>query len=108
MEFKVDLYHARLLLKTYSEAPDYGSQEDVNGTLSTAKPEVRIIAILEELPRLLEEGWSWALDLVVHEARDNPEALREIARRQPKDVRRAYETVVKSEEFGYEDWRALL
>lgn len=56
----VTLDIARVLMKTFSDEPDYGVQESVVRVLESANHEVYIQALLEELPRLLREAPQWA------------------------------------------------
>ena len=69
-----------VLMKTFSSEPDYGVQESVISTLSTADPEAYVRALLEELPRLILEAPDWADVLVSHEVELAPERLVSIAK----------------------------
>lgn len=54
----------RILMKTFSAKPDYGTQERVESVLATAEAEDVTKGILEELPRLIAEAPEWAESLI--------------------------------------------
>jgi hypothetical protein len=80
---------ARMLMKTFSDTPDYGTQERVVRTLATADDQIVTQAILEELPRLVKEAPEWAEALVGLEVDRRPELLQRVASTMPESVRKA-------------------
>lgn len=76
---KCTLDVARVLMKTFSDKPDYGTQERVNSVLASGKREDAIVALLEELPRLVKDSPEWAITLVMTEATHAPELLAAVA-----------------------------
>lgn len=61
----------RVLMRTFTADEDYGIQESVVSALASAGPEVYLRALLEELPRLLEEAPKWAEVLIGREVEFN-------------------------------------
>lgn len=67
-------------MATFSDSlEDDGGQEAVNEVLSGAESDVRIRALLEELPRIKVEASSWLETLVENEARFHADALVKMA-----------------------------
>ena len=56
---------AKSLLSTFGSNPDFGTQERVCSVLAGAPTDVRVTAVLEELPRLIHEAPEWAEVLIV-------------------------------------------
>src|SRR5438046_2103309 len=54
-----DLETARVLMKTFSSRPDYGTQESVMDAILSAGRDIYIQVILEELERLRLEAPEW-------------------------------------------------
>lgn len=81
VEGLVTLEVARVLLKTYSDRADFGTQERVESVLATAEPEIVAQAILEELPRLLNEGPEWADSLIGTEVDFRPQLIEAVAKK---------------------------
>ena len=75
LEGRCDLAVARTLMKTFSEAPDFGTQEDVMSTLLSGPRSVYVTALVEELPRMLVDAPRWADSLVTTELVNYPESL---------------------------------
>lgn len=90
---------ARVLMKTFSDEPDYGTQERVVSVLATAENAIVTQAILEELPRLAEEAPEWTESLIGLEVDRRPELLQEIAAKMPDNVRSVLIKLLNSEEF---------
>jgi hypothetical protein len=61
---------AKSLLSTFSSNPDFGTQERVCSVLAGAPTDVRVTAVLEELPRLMHEAPEWA-EVLMGELIDN-------------------------------------
>jgi hypothetical protein len=80
---------ARVLMKTFSDKPDYGTQEKVVSTLATADDQIVTQAILEEFPRLVKEAPEWVESLVGLEVDKRPELLQKVASQMPESVRKA-------------------
>ncbi len=51
---------AKALMATFSDRPDFGTQERVCSTLATAPEAIQVSAILAEMPRLIAEAPQWA------------------------------------------------
>ena len=89
----------RVLMKTFSAEPDYGTQERVESVLATAKPEDVTQAILEELPRLMVEAPEWAESLVGVEIDNRLELVSSIAAGMPDNIKDCLRQLTQSEEF---------
>jgi hypothetical protein len=68
-ENNCDFDTCRILMKTFVTEEDFGVQESVNSVLSTANPEDRQKALLEELPRLIVDTPGWTNVLIETEIR---------------------------------------
>src|SRR5437660_9123245 len=90
---------ARVLMKTFSDTPDYGTQERVVSTLATADDQIVTQAILEELPRLIKEAPEWAESLVGLEVDKRPELLQRVASQMPESVRKALRELLADKDF---------
>lgn len=89
----------RVLMKTFSSKPDYGTQERVESILATAKPEHVTRGILEELPRLVVEAPEWAETLVGMEVDNRLDLLISVAKTMPENVKDCLCKLVYSEPF---------
>jgi hypothetical protein len=78
---------AKVLMKTFSDVPDFGTQERVCSVLASALPEVAIRAKLEELPRLVVEAPEWAEALIGEEVEHRPGLLKSMAGSMPAAVK---------------------
>lgn len=96
---KCTLEVARVLMKTFSDKPDYGTQERVNSVLGSGKREDAIVALLEELPRLVKEAPEWAFVLIGAETITGTHMLSSIASRMPAPTKKALRTVLDDPEF---------
>lgn len=96
---KCTLEVAKVLMKTFSDAPDFGTQERVCSALASARPEVQIRAMLEELPRLLLEAPQWAESLIGEEVEHRPALLKSIAASMPGEVRMALRQLLSNKDF---------
>jgi len=90
---------ARVLMKTFSDAPDFGTQERVCGALASARPEVAVRAILEELPRLLVDAPQWAESLIGEEVKHRPDLLKSVAASMPGEARMALRQLLSTKDF---------
>lgn len=90
---------ARVLMKSFSDTPDFGTQERVVSQLASAEKSDAITAILDELPRLLVEAREWAAVLVGQEVDRRPELLVQLARQSSPDVRQALLTLLAEDDF---------
>lgn len=96
---KCDLETAEILLKTFTNTPDYGTQERVINVLSTAKDEVVIQAVLKELPRLAKEAPEWAESLIATELAKRPALLTKLAKNMDEEIRNVLLNLVHSKDF---------
>ncbi len=96
---KCTLDVARVLMKTYTSAPDFGTQEVVGSTLASASPETSVRAMLEELPRLLSEAPEWAQTLIGEEVDNRPALLTLIAASMPAQVKLSLRQLLDDKAF---------
>jgi len=90
---------ARVLMKTFSDKPDFGTQERVCSVLASAPPEVAIRAKLEELPRLLAEAPEWAESLLGEEVEHQPVLLKSVAAHMPPTVKLSLRQLLGNKDF---------
>src|SRR5262245_39638287 len=90
---------ARVLMKTFSDAPDFGTQEIVGSVLASAAPEISLRAILEELPRLVAEAPEWAKSLIGEEVEHRPTLLKSIATSMPAKVKLSLRQLLGNKDF---------
>jgi hypothetical protein len=86
-EGKVTSEIAQVLLRTFRDEPDYGAQESVVAVLATADQETYIHALLEELPRLLNDAPEWAASLTEYAINFSSEELIKVAQQMDQSVR---------------------
>ncbi len=84
------LFQAKALMATITSNPeDNGEGEAVVSVLATFEPRIRILAILEELPRFRDQNeLSWAESMVETEARYNPGELRQVGKQVNAEIRK--------------------
>ena len=90
---------ARTLMKTFSDSPDYGTQERVVSVLASANERDVTTAILEELPRLLKEAPEWAENLVGPEVDNRPALLQSVVEEVSDDIRQSLRVLLSKEDF---------
>jgi uncharacterized protein YpbB len=90
---------ARVLMKTFSDVEDYGTQERVCSVLATADEAVVTQAILEELPRLVNEAPEWAEFLLGLEVENRGVLLEKIAAQMPENIRQILHIFLTKEDF---------
>lgn len=90
---------ARILMQTFAAQPDYGTQERVISALATADNAIVTQALLEELPRLVQEAPEWAEVLVGLEVDKRPELLQHIAHTMPDKVKHALRQLLARKDF---------
>lgn len=90
---------ARILMKTFTDTPDYGMQERVISVLATADDAIVTRAILEELPRLVQEAPEWAESLIGLEVDKRPQLLVQVASSTSENVKQALKNLLAQEEF---------
>jgi hypothetical protein len=90
---------AKVLMKTFSDAPDFGTQERVCSVLASALPEVAIRAKLEELPRLVAEAPEWAESLIGEEVEHRPGLLKSMTASMPAAVKLALRQLLGNRAF---------
>lgn len=98
-EDKCDLETCRILMKTFVTEEDYGVLESVNRVLSTAKPQDRQRALLEELPHLVVDTPEWAESLIESELRFDLDSFRETVRNVHPQLRETLNQVLVRESF---------
>lgn len=89
---------ARVLLKSFTDQPDHGTQEHVLSSLASAAPVDMVEAVLDELPRLLREAREWAVVLVGQELQFRPALLVQVARQSSGEVRCCLDALLRSGE----------
>lgn len=99
VEGNCSLKIVRILMKTFSAKPDYGTQERVDSVLATAKAKDVTAGILEELPRLIAEAPEWAVSLVGMEVDNRLELLISVAKGMPDNVKDCLCQLIQSESF---------
>jgi hypothetical protein len=90
---------AATLLKTFSEAPDFGTQERVCSVLATGDDRTVLNAILCEMPRLLRDAPEWAVSLLCGEVEFREQLFWETLATLPPDVRIAVAKVATCPDF---------
>ena len=98
-EGNCSLGNVRSLMKTFSNKPDYGTQERVESVLATARAEDVNRGILEELPRLMDEAPDWAECLVGAEIDNHFELRSLIAADLPDKIKDCLRQLTQSDEF---------
>lgn len=96
---KCTLDVARVLMKTFSDKPDYGTQERVNSVLASGKREDAIVALLEELPRLVKDSPEWAMTLVMTEVILGSKLLASVASGMPAPVKKDLRAILDDPKF---------
>ncbi|WP_010304030.1 hypothetical protein [Candidatus Odyssella thessalonicensis] len=103
LQGKVDCVVAHALMKTFSQAPDYGTQESVMSTLASGDPSVVTKAILEEIPRLVKEAPRWADTLMINQYLFNKEQVLSILKDCPMPIKNAVlKAINKPEVLSFE------
>jgi hypothetical protein len=90
---------ARILMKTFSAAPDFGTQERVCSVLASALPEVAVRAKLAELPRLIVDAPEWAESLIGEEVEHRPDLLKAVAASMPAAVQLSLRQLLGTKDF---------
>jgi hypothetical protein len=91
---------ARALVGTFSAKPDHGTQERVCSVLASGEPSIVLDAILEQLPRLVEDAPEWAEILFGGEVHWRPAETCEAMRRAATEARRAAIQLLKRKDFA--------
>jgi hypothetical protein len=94
-----DIEVARVLMKTFSSKPDYGTQEDVICSLSTGGHEIFIQAMLEELPRLRLEAPDWVECLLGPEIDNRFDLLKKIVQKMPQNIKNVLKEIISDKNF---------
>lgn len=95
----IDLEVAKTLMKTFSDKPDYGTQERVESVLASADPELVVRAVLEEMPRLVLEAPEWAEVLLGQELEHRPSLVVSAMSNLPQNLIEVIRTVAMKPEF---------
>jgi hypothetical protein len=90
---------ARILMKTFTDKPDFGTQERVINVLSTADHEIVIRSMLEELPRLMEESPEWAESLIGLEIDKRGKLVEKISAEMPENIKAALRKICSNKSF---------
>ncbi len=98
-KYRCDLEACRHLMRTFVTDEDYEVQESVISVLSTAKPQDRQRALLEELPRIMVETPDHAAALVENEIRFHFESFKETVRGIDPHQREALDHVLRRDVF---------
>ncbi|WP_052046325.1 hypothetical protein [Candidatus Paracaedibacter symbiosus] len=102
-EDNCSLETARVLMKTFFDKDDYGTQESVNSVFASANKEIVIQALLEELPRLAKEAPEWAHCLIGTELKFRPELLKKIATQMPAKIKNILEKIIENKKIMNSD-----
>jgi hypothetical protein len=89
----------RVLMKTFTDDPDYGTQERVVSALATADDAVVTQAILEELPRLVKDAPEWAESLIGAEVDQRPRLLEKVASSMSPTILQSLRSILSREGF---------
>ena len=95
----MDLNVARILMKTFLEKQDYGTQERVISAILRGGREIYIQVILEELPRLQVEAKRWIDILLCPEIEHHPDTLEKIAHTMPEHIKNILRKILKNNEI---------
>lgn len=108
-ENNVDLSVAKTLMKTFTNKPDFGTQERVESVLATANPEIQVRAVLEEMPRLVLEAPEWAETLLGQELEHRSSLVVLVMSSLSQNTVAAIRTVASKPEFAsfYENAKLL-
>lgn len=90
---------ARVLMKTFSAEPDYGTQERVVSVLAGLEHKILIQVILEELPRLVEEAPEHAEDLLAIAIKKDLNLLQKQALQMDNKVKNALRNLICNKDF---------
>ena len=90
---------AKVLMKTFSDKPDYGTQERVVSTLCNLTREQYIQVILEELPRLINEAFEWAEILIGLEIQKRFDYVIKLLPQQSEIVKESVRMLLRNKDF---------
>ena len=99
---------ASVLMHTFSDASDFGTQEAVCSALASGAPRVTLCAILEEMPRLSREAPEWAESLLCTELEHRIQLVLELLHASSVEVRAAVRSIIIKPEFVEFQPKALL
>ncbi len=104
-----DLDTVRVLMKTFSEKDDFGTQECVRSALASASKQDYVLGVLEELPRLVRETPDWAMVCLWREVHDRHEMVLNIANTMPFEVVVSLRQLLLDPDFQEDnpDWRVV-
>jgi hypothetical protein len=89
----------RALFSTYRDFDDGGTQEVVEGALSSAPDLERAQVLLDELPRLHAAAPAWTEVLIEQEIRFHPDSFCQAASRVTPETRALLEQILSDDEF---------
>jgi uncharacterized protein (DUF849 family) len=90
---------AKVLVATFTDTPDYGTQERVASVLASAPTIIRVSVILEEMPRLVAQAPEWAEALLSELLEHDLATVRSFLRTAPVEVKSAVRAVAVRPEF---------
>jgi len=93
---KCDLDTCRILIRTFVTDDDYGVQESVVSALSSARTEDYCLALVEDLPRMVNDAPEWAEVLLEREVKNNPDSLRKALDGVSTSIRAFYASFITS------------
>jgi hypothetical protein len=99
VEGRCSLEVARVLMKSFTSTPDFGTQERVVSVLASAVKSDAVTAMLEELPRMIVEAPEWAEVLIGQEVDRRPELLAKLARGSSADVQQSLQHLLADADF---------
>lgn len=89
----------RVLMKTFFDQDDYGTQERVVSCLQKFKTEIMHQALLEELPRLENEAFEKAEALLETEITFREDSLEKVANTMSLEIKNILKKILNREEF---------
>lgn len=90
---------AYVLMETFSDRPDYGTQERVISVLSTLSEEDFVTVILCSLPKLIKSAKEWAKSLMSGEIFNNFNIVQKIILKQNTDVKNSFLELLQDNDF---------
>ncbi len=98
-ENNITPFVAETLMRTFSDEPDYGTQERVCSVLASGEPATFIKAMLQEMPRLVRETPEWAETLLTTELEFRSDLVCELLRSASSEIRAAVLTITSNPDF---------
>ena len=89
----------KALLKIYTSALDWETQERIENILSEVDKEMWVRILLEEMPRLLSDAPEWAASLLGEEIEHRLPMVQKSLSIMPTEVRHSVQSVLKCDDF---------